>query len=311
MENFGAFIAERWVSIVNIVSSIRFKDIIDILVVAVGLYYVIRFIRERRAGKLALGLVLLFALQIVSDLFSLVAMQFIMKNLFQVGVIALIILFQPELRSALEKVGGGSLRGLKSITETKSSAVSANEPMIDAVCEAACEFSKEKTGSLIVFERETKLGDVIASGVTVNAEVTPFLLRNIFFNKAPLHDGAVVIRDRRIYAAGCFLPLSTNLDIVKDLGTRHRAAIGMSENSDALVLVVSEETGTISLAVEGRLYRSLDYSSLKKLLTELLAGTDINSDALRFVRQFRKKGKSERADSAETSDGEENTERRN
>ena len=145
---------------------------------------------------------------------------------------------------------------------------------ITAICEAASELSREYTGALIVIERSTPLGEIIKTGTVINADVNVSLLKNIFFNKAPLHDGAVIIRGGRICAAGCFLPMSTNDDIIKDLGTRHRSAIGMSENSDAIIIVVSEETGTISLAIDGQLRRNYDYNTLKTELSNLLRDDD-------------------------------------
>ena len=249
------WLANSLESIVRIIKSISFIDIIDIIGVAVLLYYVYRFIRDRRAGKLALGVVFIVAFLIISDLLEMHALQFLLKNVFQVGLISLVVVFQPELRTALEKMGGESLRGIRSIGEQKD--VSALYSLIDAVSEAAEDMSASKTGALMVFERSTRLGDLILTGTVINADPTPFLIKNIFFNKAPLHDGALIIRDARLYAAGCLLPLSSNPDIIKDLGTRHRAAIGMSENSDAVVVVVSEETGTISIAYEGILHRNL------------------------------------------------------
>lgn len=178
------------------------------------------------------------------------------------------VLFQPELRSALEKMGGESLRGIRSIGEQKTA--SQVYAAIDSVAAAVTEMSASKTGALIVFERSTKLGDLILTGTVINADPSPFLIKNVFFNKAPLHDGALIVRDGRLYAAGCLLPLSTNPDIIKDLGTRHRAAIGMSENSDAVVVVVSEETGTVSVAYEGTLKRGFNRSSLSKELRKYM-----------------------------------------
>lgn len=191
-----------------------------------------------------------------------------MTSLFQVGFIALVIVFQPELRAALEKMGGEHFKGIipKGESREQSDGVSL---CINELCSTATSLSRTKTGALIVVERTTKLGDIIKSGVTVNADVSSFMLRNIFYDGAPLHDGAVVIRDWRIYAAGCFLPLSTNDEIIKDLGTRHRAGIGISEESDAVVIIVSEETGTISLAVNGQLKRGFSHNSLKKELNSL------------------------------------------
>ena len=194
--------------------------------------------------------------------------RFLLQNIFQVGIIALIVLFQPELRSALEKIGGEPLKNFKSIGVQKNSSVTLG--VIREVTDAAADLSASQTGALIVFERTTKLGDISKTGTVLNADVSSFLLKNIFFNKAPMHDGAVVISDGRIHAAGCFLPLSLNEDIIKDLGTRHRAAIGMSENSDAVVVVVSEETGTISIALEGHLVRGYDKNSLCAELERLL-----------------------------------------
>ena len=283
------FIAQTLSAVWNTLKSIRVTDIIDIILVAVMFYYVYRFIRERRAGKLAAGLLILLLILLLSDILDMRAMQFIMQNLFQVGMVAVIVVFQPELRSALEKVGAEPLRGLRSISE-KSGNDASTIAMINEVTEAACDMSLDKTGALIVIERTTKLGDIIKTGTIVNADTTAFLIRNIFFKNAPLHDGAMIIRDDRIYAAGCFLPLSTNNDIIKDLGTRHRAAIGMSENSDAVIVVVSEENGTISIAVEGELKRNFSYNSLKAELTRLLLNekpTDSENKkrGLRFTRK--------------------------
>ena len=250
------------------IKSISFFDIIDIIGVAFLLYYVYKFIRDRRAGKLALGVAFIFVFQILSEILEMYAMQYILQNVLQVGLITLVVLFQPELRSALEKMGGESLRGIRSIGEQKSA--SQVYAAIDSVAAAVAEMSASKTGALIVFERSTKLGDLILTGTVINADPSLFLIKNVFFNKAPLHDGALIVRDGRLYAAGCLLPLSTNPDIIKDLGTRHRAAIGMSENSDAVVVVVSEETGTVSVAYEGRLKRGFSRSSLSKELRKYM-----------------------------------------
>jgi len=263
---FSEWLSETVSAIAGQLSTIGIVDIIDIACVAVLLYYVYSFIRERRAGKLAIGVVFLIAFLLISHMLEMNAVQFILTNVFQVGMITLIIVFQPELRSALEKMGGESIKGFKGLSDSKNN--DRIKPSIDAVCEALVDLSESKTGALVVFERTTKLGDLILTGTVINAEITPFLIKNIFFNGSPLHDGALIIRDFRLYAAGCLLPLSANPDIIKNLGTRHRAAIGMSENSDAVVVVVSEETGTISVAYEGRLKRDFDYDSLKEELTK-------------------------------------------
>lgn len=262
---------EFWSFVLDLFKMMELVDLIDIALVSVVFYYAFKFIWERRAGKLAIGMVILVILQLASDIFELSTIGFLMKNLFQVGIIALIIIFQPEVRSALEKIGSvqvGGVRGIISFNDAKNNAQLSQ--MVENVCMAVCDLALDKTGALIVFERSTKLGDYIRSGTVINADVSQRLIKNIFFNKSPLHDGAMVIRDGRIYAAGCFLPLPTNNNIDRDFGTRHRAAIGMSENSDALVIVVSEETGIISVASEGQLKRNYDYRSLYNELTEAL-----------------------------------------
>lgn len=257
--------------LIDLFTTMELVDFIDILLVSVLLYYAFKFIWERRAGKLAIGIVLLVILQLASDIFGFTTIGFLMKNLFQVGIIALIIIFQPEVRSALEKIGSvqvGGVRGIISFNDAKSDAQLTL--MVENVCMAVCDLALDKTGALIVFERSTKLGDYIRSGTVLNADISQRLIKNIFFNKSPLHDGAMVIREGRVHAAGCFLPLPTNNNIDRDFGTRHRAAIGMSENSDAIVVVVSEETGTISVACEGQLKRNYDYRSLYNELMDAL-----------------------------------------
>lgn len=256
--------------VINQIGSMRFFDVVDIVIVSVLFYYIYKFVRDRRAGKLAIGIVFILIVMMLSSIFEMYALNFIISNIVQVGIIGIIILFQTELRAFLEKVGG---EPLKSITGRKDSAlITQMSGCIGVIADAVVDLSSEKTGALIVLERGTKLGDVIKSGTVVNAEPSAYLIRNIFFNKSPLHDGAMIIRDCRIYAAGCFLPLSQNETIIKTLGTRHRAAIGMSENSDAVVVVVSEETGTVSIAVDGKLIRGLSKGDLISKLEELLIG---------------------------------------
>jgi len=250
-------------------------DVIDILLLTVVFYYIYRFVRDRRAGKLAVGLLLIMGIMACSEVFEMRAIQYVFQNFYQVGFIAIIIVFQPELRAALEKMGGAApLTGLKSLGSGENRDMVALTHAVDNLCEAVCDLSLDKTGALIVIERSTKLGEYIKPGDEINATLSPMLLRNLFFNKAPLHDGAVIIRDMRIQAAGCLLPLSTNEEIDKNLGTRHRAGIGITEVSDAVVIIVSEETGIISLACGGDLKRNFNYNSLKKeLLSQLSHST--------------------------------------
>ncbi len=255
--------------VVDTVKEIHITDVLDILVLALIFYYLYSFIRDRRAGKLAVGLALIVVLFFISSAFNMYALRFVFDNFYQVGIIAILIVFQPEMRAALEMVGGTSLSGLKNITSESGKLASLNS-QIEGICNAASELSRDKVGALIVIERSTKLGEYIKSGVIVDSVLSPYMLRNIFFNKAPLHDGAVIVREGRIHAAGCFLPLSTKYDIDKDLGTRHRAAIGLTEISDAVVVVVSEESGVISMSVDGNLKRNYNYTTLKQELNSLL-----------------------------------------
>lgn len=280
--------------LINTVKEIRLIDVIDILILAFVFYYIYAFIRDRRAGKLAVGLLVIMSLYVLSSALDMYALEYILKNFYQIGLIAVLVVFQPELRAALEKVGGTSFNSIKSITSDSKSIVSLNN-MIDVVCSAASDLSREKIGALIVIERTTKLGEYIKSGVIVDADMSSQLLRNIFFNKAPLHDGAVIIRNNRVYAASCFLPLSTQDNINLDLGTRHRAAIGVSEYSDAVVIVVSEETGNISVALDGNIKRNFNYTSLKQELYSILVPVQQNDHSIKFPKKISKKQKSKKS----------------
>ena len=252
-------------------------DVLDIALVSVVFYFLINFIRNKGADKLAVGVVILVVLQLVCTALELQSMLFLLQNVFQVGIIAIFIIFQPELRTALEKVGTAPISNIKNMSvDIKNASYISNA--ISIISEAVCDLSMEKTGALIVIERSTKLGDHIKTGTILNAQLTTPLLKNVFFNKAPLHDGAVILRNYRIFSAGCFLPLSTKEDIISDLGTRHRAAIGISELSDAIVIVVSEETGNISIANNGTLKRNYSYKTLKaELSRQLLPSTDAHA----------------------------------
>ena len=272
----------------NQLKGIGVKDVIDILLVALAFYYTFKFVRDRRAGKLLVGIVFLVVLLLISSLLEMRALNFLLSNLFSVGLIAIVIVFQPELRSALEKMGGESLRNFKMRSDSDS--VAAMRAAISETCTAVENLSQSKTGALIVFERGTRLGDHIRTGTIIDAVASSFLLGNIFFNKAPLHDGAVIMREGRIHAAGCFLPLSTNNEIVKELGTRHRAAIGLSENSDAVVVVVSEETGVVSVATDGELRRGFSRKTLEEYLSSLLINEDKKAITDRVKGRFTRKG---------------------
>ena len=247
--------------------TIKFMDIIDILLVTFVLYALIMMIQTTGAARIAKSIVLLLVLAVVTKLLNMYLMSFLLDRVLEIGLIALVIMFQPELRRMLEKIGSKSLRELLS---TKQEQREIDRVIGETV--NACEImSRERTGVLIVFERETSLIDYQKTGTVIDARVSSELLRNLFFTKASLHDGAVIIRNERIVAAGCVLPLTQSRNISSDLGTRHRAGIGMSEVSDAVVVIVSEETGTISVAVNGMLKRHLAPQTLERLLLKELA----------------------------------------
>ena len=250
--------------------NISFADILDILLLAFMIYFAVKFLHVRRAGKLIFGVTLWILFLAFSRIFHLYAVGHILSYFLQAGIIAIVVLFQPELRDMLEKLGAEPFKSLRSISGNK-----ANEKiaMIDNICEAVVDMARTKTGALIVIERDTNVSDIIRSGVRVDAKISPYLLRNIFFDGSPLHDGAVVIRDTRLESAGCLLPLTRRVDVDLDLGTRHRAAIGMSEVSDAVIIVVSEETGTISIACERELTRNYTNQTLNARLVQLLASS--------------------------------------
>lgn len=252
----------------NYSSYFRVQDFIDILIVAYIIYKAFSFIKETRAEQLVKGIIVLVVILFISEWFGLYTLNYILKNTMQVGVLALLVVFQPELRRGLEHVGrsrfGGFFFNDGNQTELDT------EHVCDEVCEAVSYLSDKRIGSLIVMERHTKVGDIIRTGVNLDSLVSSSLLINLFIPNTPLHDGAVVLRDNRIMAGGCLLPLTQTQKLSAELGTRHRAAIGMSENSDAIVVVVSEETGKISIALDGDLTRNLTVESLRKAIKKLM-----------------------------------------
>lgn len=255
-------------TIIPFFKTVQITDIIDILIVAVAVYYIIKHFRQTRAAQLLKGIAILFVIAYLAEWFHLNVISFILENTLQVGFIALIIIFQPELRRGLEHVGRSKFGSW--FTSVKSDDVE----IVSEVCRAAKNLSASKTGALIVFEKETMLDDLLTAGTEINATVTAELLENIFVPNTPLHDGAVLIRNNKIYQASCVLPLSSNKDLSNELGTRHRAGLGISEQSDCVTLVVSEETGKISVMQNGNMTRNLSESSLHKLLTKALAPKD-------------------------------------
>ena len=257
-----AQLAAFWAKLTMLVSTIRFSDIVDILIVAYLIYNVIMLIRKTNSYRLAQGVLLILIALWRSGVLKLTMFNRILQKTVELGLIALVIIFQPELRRLLERMGSKALPrfGAKPL-ETLGM-----DNVISQTIAACTQLSATKTGALIVFERSVTLDEQMRSGTIINSDVTAELLKNIFYPKAPLHDGAVVILDGRIAAAGCVLPLTSNTNLSPDLGTRHRAGIGMSEYSDAGVVIVSEETGTISVAIGGLLKRHLMPETLEKLL---------------------------------------------
>ncbi len=238
------------------------SDLVDIAIVAFVIYELIRFIRRTHATKVANGILLLIVATWLSSSLNLMVTSFLMRQVIEIGILAVIVLFQPEIRRALEKVGSSQLFSLLG-EEWGGQAI---DNVINQTVYACEDMARTRTGALIVFERDNRLNEALASGTPVDAYVTTELLKNIFYDKSPLHDGAVIIKEGRLAAAGCMLPLSTNASLSRDLGMRHRAGIGMSEQSDALVVIVSEETGGISVAADGMLKRHLSSDTFEALL---------------------------------------------
>lgn len=273
-------------------------DIIDILIMAYIIYKAIGFMRDTRAGQLAKGLVLLVLLYFIANWWKLATLKWVLSRFVDYIIIAIAIIFQPELRRILERVGHTKLMN----TQSSSYDSEPIEDCIDKVSRAAGLMQESKTGALVVFERSTQLGEIIDTGTVINATPSVQMVNNIFFPKSPLHDGALIVRDGRLYAAGCILPLTQREDLSTQLGTRHRAAIGMTENSDAVVLVVSEETGTISIVVNGQITRGYNAISaraeLRKLLLDGENGTDDNK-LTAVIHRINPFGKTKGKDAAE------------
>ena len=250
----------------NYIKTIGIADAFDILIVAFLIYQLIRLIRKNNSVRVARGIVFLLVILWLSGILRLTMINFILRRAVELGLIAILIIFQPELRRLLEKMGSSKLSGLFG-SDLRSFQT---EGAITQAVLACADMSRSHTGALIIFERDNQLSEPISTGTLIDAEVTAELLKNIFFVKAPLHDGAVIIKDGRIAAAGCMLPMSSNMNLSRDLGMRHRAGIGMSERSDAVVLIVSEETGAISIAVDGMLKRHLSTETVETLLRKEL-----------------------------------------
>lgn len=260
--------------ILAVFRTIQFKDIVDIIAITFIIFSLFKLVRETRAEQLLKGVVVLLAVYLISTVFGLTMMSSLMRLLFEFSVLIIAIIFQPEIRKALERIGQTNFgrRYFRFFFKSGKTdeEVEALRRAIVTVSDAATIFSSSKTGALIVFERNVKLSDIADTGTVLDSKPSVALLGNIFFNKAPLHDGATIIRDGRVYASGCILPLTNNKGVDINLGTRHRAALGLSEVSDAAVLIVSEETGNISIAINGYLTRDYTRETLIEKLEDLL-----------------------------------------
>lgn len=270
-ETIGEFFYTARNTFVSVFSSIGFFDVVDILILTFLVYKAVELWRDSRARTLLKGIILIVAMYAFSGWLGMIGINWILEKVVTYAIVILVVIFQPELRHTLERVGHSSFsffgRNKSVVDETKVNCIS-------QVCKAVGVMSSAKIGALIVFENKTLLGDIIKTGTEIDAYVSSEMVNNIFFPKSPLHDGAIVIRNNRITAAGCILPLTANRDISADLGTRHRAALGISENSDAVTVVVSEETGIISLTYNGQITRNFNSQSLQQELCNIFVDTE-------------------------------------
>ena len=290
-------------SILSIIKTIQLRDIVDILAIALLIFGLFKLIQETRAVQLLKGVIMLLIVYFLSSLFGLVMLSSLLRTFFEAAVVVIAIIFQPEIRKALEQMGRNNTykKYIKIFTKHHKGdewKKAVEKSIVDAA-DTAVLFSRSKTGALLVFERETMLSDIAATGTIIDAETSVALFGNIFFNKAPLHDGASIILDGKLFAAGCILPLTSNRNVDINLGTRHRAGLGISEQSDAVVLIVSEETGVISLAVNGILLREFTREELIKKLEQFLIydrGYDDDEPPKKFFQKNPKSSKREKAE---------------
>lgn len=274
----GEFIKDMYTQFISVMSTFTFWDLLDIIAVTFIIYMAIKLIRDTRAVQLIKGIIVFVVVYLVAKIFQLQLLAFIIQEVvLQWGVLAVIVLFQPEIRHALERMGRTKLANFITQSEAK---LKKQADAIEPVCRACSVMSENKVGALIVFESTTPLSDIAATGTIIDANADSGLIENIFYPKSPLHDGALVIRGGRLYSAGCILPLSSGGNISKELGTRHRAALGMSEESDAFVVVVSEETGVISYANKSTLMRNISASDLREILSKTFVEKEDHDDVI-------------------------------
>lgn len=260
-----------WNQIIYAILNISVFDFLDIILITYIVYKSIQFLRESRGGQLVKGLIILFGAYAISIWFNLAAVRWVLTNVMDWGIIALAIIFQPELRRALERIGRSKIGQFAHMGNQDEEYIKSS---VDSVCMAVQNMHDQRIGALIVFERQTSLGEIANTGTLINADTSSQIIGNIFYPKSPLHDGALIMREGKVLAAGCILPLTNNQNLSAQLGTRHRAAIGMSEVSDAIVIVVSEETGKISLVQNGTIERGYDQIRLREELYRLLLSNE-------------------------------------
>ncbi len=273
----------------GVITSFRFSDFLDICLVAFVVYSVVKLVRETRAIQLFKGILLFGLVYVVIIVLDMQASEYLFRSVATNAIVCLVIIFSPEIRHALESVGRRSFSNLSPFNYSKNTRQLQNEKinnMITEVCRSAGTMSEKKIGALMVFERQTLLGSIIETGTKVDALATEELIGTIFFPKTPLHDGAAIIRMDRVVAAGCILPLTKNNELSKELGTRHRAALGMSEESDAVVVVVSEETGYISIVEKGRIRRGISSAELRDILQNYLLSKE-NDDSNKLTDKIK------------------------
>ena len=280
-------VLDSFFSAFNQFRTISFIDIIDILIVAYIIYRIMKLLKDTSAERLIKGIIILVGIMLLASMLHLTMISWLLQQALNVGLFAIVVVFQPELRRLLEQIGKGNFSRLI----VPADAPDEVESMITATVSACADMSRTKTGALIVFERRERLGEIISTGTMVDAAPSAELITNIFFKNSPLHDGAMIVRAGRVCAAGCVLPLSGNQSLSRDLGTRHRAAVGMSESADSVLVVVSEETGSISVAIGGMLKRHLSPDMLRKLLeNELLDSEKQEKSRLAAIRDMWKGG---------------------
>ena len=262
METVRGILNDIWGLLQSLRQTVRIWDIVDILIITYLIYRILTFMRKTYASSVIKGIVFLLAIAWLSNFFNLTVITYILNQMLQMGILVLIVLFQPELRKLFEKVGSSRIN----VIFRKRIRLENAEAVLQSVITSSETMAENNIGAIIVFEREVGLNDYAVTGTRIDANVSSELIQSVFYTNSPLHDGALLIRDGRVLAAACMLPLSNNINLSRDLGMRHRAGVGISERSDAVVVIVSEQTGTISVAVDGMLKRQLTNATFEKLL---------------------------------------------